>query len=588
MERRLTAILAADVVGYSRLMGQDEAGTLERLKCLRTELVQPKITERKGRIVKLMGDGLLAEFPSVVEAVQCAVDVQRGMNARELDITDDRRIRLRIGINLGDIIVEGSDIYGDGVNVAARLEALADPGTICVSGTVFDHVKAKVDLDFVDLGELEVKNIEQPIQVYRIAPNNGMDAKQAADGLMGSANALKLPEKPSIAVLPFDNMSGDPEQDYFADGIVEDIITELSRESDLFVIARNSSFAYKGQSPDIRQVARELGVRYVLEGSVRKAGKRVRLNAQLIDAKTGHHLWAERYDRTLEDVFAVQDELVNTIQNTLLQKVREIDIESVLNRAPKDMNAYDHALRAFGLLLRFTRNNNEDSIREARAALDLDPGYARAHMVLAWAYLYSIWSAWTDDAEGAIERGDEAAKKAIACDKNDFWGHAALGFVELCKHRHERALSALDRALALNPNSADVRTMRGMVLNFLGRPAEGLQEIETAIRHNPHHPDWYLIAIGRSYYMLGRYEDSIPHLERLVAATPELAVGRLLLVVVYTASGRLDAARAEISAYLKINPAVTIAQVRTMVPFQNQEELERYLDYLRQAGLPEQ
>jgi adenylate cyclase len=524
LERRLAAILAADVVGYSRLMGEDESGTLERLKALRRELVQPKITERKGRIVKLMGDGLLAEFPSVVEAVLCAVDVQRGMNERESEITDERRIRLRIGVNLGDIIVEGSDIYGDGVNVAARLEGLADPGSICVSGTVFDHVEAKVDLDFVDLGEQEVKNIEQPVQVYRITLNNGMGAKTTADALIGSATVLKLPDKPSIAVLPFDNMSGDPEQDYFTDGIVEDIITELSREPDLFVIARNSSFAYKGKSPDIREVARELGVRYVLEGSVRKTGNRIRLNAQLIKAETGHHVWAERYDRTLEDVFEVQDELTNTIQNTLLQKVRESGMDNAMSRAPKDMNAYDHMLRAFGLVLRFNRANNEEAIREAEAALDLDPSYARAHMVLAWAYLYTVWSAWTDDVEQAIERGYEAAQKAIAADRNDFWGHAALGFAELCLHHHERALSALDRALALNPNSADVRTMRGMVLNFLGRPEEGLKDIELAIRHNPHHPDWYLIGIGRANYMLGRYEEAIPHIERLVAATPELAV----------------------------------------------------------------
>jgi adenylate cyclase len=397
----------------------------------------------------------------------------------------------------------------------------------------------------------------------------------------------KLTDKPSIAVLPFDNMSGDPEQDYFADGIVEDIITELSREPDLFVIARNSSFAYKGQSPDIRKVARELGVRYVLEGSVRKAGNRIRLNAQLIEAETGHHVWAERYDRTLEDVFEVQDELTSTIQNTLLQKVRESDIDSALRRAPKDMNAYDHMWRAFGLFLRFNRANNEEAMREAQAALDLDPGYARAHMVLAWAYLYTVWSAWTDDVEQAIERGYEAAQKAIAADRNDFWGHAALGFAELCLHRHERALSALDRALALNPNSADVRTMRGTVLNFLGRPEEGLREVELAIRHNPHHPDWYLLGAGRAYYMLGRYEDAIPTLERLATAMPELTTGRLLLAAVYAAADRQAESEAEVSSVLKDNHTLTLAYMRATVPFQKQEDLDRYLDPLRQAGLPE-
>jgi adenylate cyclase len=573
VSRRLTTILAADVVGYSRLMAADEEGTLAALKAQRREVVEPKLAAYGGRIVKLMGDGVLMEFASVVDAVTYAVEVQREVARRNGGVPEDRRITYRVGLNIGDIIVDGDDIYGDGVNVAARLEGLAEPGGICLAQNVYDQVRSKVDLAFEDLGEKQVKNIPEAIRVYAVK----LDASAGA----GSGDTApdvarpKLPDKPSIAVLSFDNMSGDPEQDYFADGIVEDIITELSRESDLFVIARNSSFAYKGQSPDIRQVAHELGVRYVLEGSVRKAGNRIRLNAQLIDAKTGHHVWAERYDRTLEDVFEVQDELTNTIQNTLLQKVQESDIESALNRAPKDMNAYDHMLRAFGLLLRFNRANNEEAMREAEAALDLDPDYARAHMVLAWAHLYSVWSAWADDIEQAIERGYEAAQKAVAAGRNDFWGHAALGFAELCRHRHERALSALDRALALNPNSADVW------------PEEGLKDIELAIRHNPHHPDWYLIGIGRAYYMLGRYEEAIPHIERLVAATPELAVGRLLLVAVYVGSGRLDAARAEVSAYLKINPGLTIGQVRMIVPFQKEEDLERYLDLLRQAGLPE-
>ena len=388
MERRLAAILAADVVGFSRLMGEDEAGTLERLKSLRKELVQPNITARKGRVVKLMGDGLLAEFPSVVEAVHCAVDIQNGMNERELDETGNKRIRLRIGVNLGDIIVEGADIYGDGVNVAARLEGLAPPGGICVSGTVFDHVKGKVDLNFADLGAQQAKNIEQPVQVYRVVLDHEPEATEPESAPAQGAILLELPQKPSIAVLPFTNMGGDPEQEYFADGVAEDIITELSREQDLFVIARNSSFAYKGQSPDLRQVGRELGVRYLLEGSLRKAGGRIRLTAQLIEAASNRHIWAERYDRALEDVFAVQDELTSTIQNTLLQKVRETDIDRALARAPKDLDAYDHMLRAFGLLLKFDRQANRAAIQEAEAALARDPDYARAHMTLAWAYLY--------------------------------------------------------------------------------------------------------------------------------------------------------------------------------------------------------
>jgi adenylate cyclase len=586
LERRLAAILAADVVGYSRLMGENETETLDRLKSLRKELVQPRITEGRGRIVKLMGDGLLAEFASVVEAVQCAIDIQQAMAAREPGLPDERRIKLRIGINLGDVIVEGSDLYGDGVNVAARLEALAEPGGICVSRAVFDHVKGKVDLDFEDLGARQVKNIEDPVQVYKVLLGSEPETTGGLSAVLEDPAPGERP--PSIAVLPFTNMSGDPDQEYFADGIVEDIITELSREPDLFVIARNSTFAYKGRSPDLRRVARELGVRYVLEGSVRKAGNRVRLNAQLIEAASNRHLWAERYDRELEDIFAVQDELTQTIQNTLLQKVRETDIDRALARAPRDLNAYDHMLRAFGFLLKLDRESNREAIRDAEAALALDPNYARAHMTLAWAYLYQVWSAWTDDPARAMEQAAEAAEKAVVADCNDFWGYAALGFAELFRHRHERALAALDRAVELNPNGADVHMMRGQVLNLLGRPEEGLAEIELAIRHNPHYPSWYLQGICRAYYLLGRYEEAIPLAERLVTAAPDMALGRLLLIVIYVASGRIEAARAEMKTCLEYHPDLTAGKVAKIVPLQRETDLARYMDLLRQAGLPEE
>jgi adenylate cyclase len=583
--RRLTTILAADVVGYSRLMAADEAGTLEALKAQRRELVEPKLESRGGRIVKLMGDGVLMEFASVVDALSYAVEVQRAVAERNAEVPEARRIVYRIGLNIGDIMVDGEDIYGDGVNVAARLEGLAEPGGICLAQNVYDQVRSKLDLEFDDLGQQEVKNIPEPIRVYAVKLDGVADS--APEPEPQDKEVPKLPDRPSIAVLPFDNMSGDPEQDYFADGIVEDIITELSRDPDLFVIARNSSFAYKGQSPDIRQVARELGVRYVLEGSVRRAGNRIRLNAQLIEAETGHHVWAERYDRTLEDVFEVQDELTNTIQNRLVQKVRDTGIEGVLRRAPKDMNAYDHMLRGFGLLLRFNRANNEEAIREAQAALDLDPDYARAYNLLAWAHLYSVWSAWADDIEQALERGYEAAQKAVAADRNDFFCYGALGFAELCMHRNDHALAALDRAVALNPNSADVHALRGVALNYVGRPEDGLREVELAIRHNPYHPDWYLLGAGRAYYFLGRYEDAIHALERVKTALPELTTGRLMLAATYVAADRQAQAEAEVASILEDNPTVTLAYVRAMVPFQKEEDMERYLGLLRQAGLPE-
>jgi adenylate cyclase len=318
-------------------MGEDEGGTLERLKALRRELVEPKIAERKGRIVKLMGDGLLAEFPSVVEAVQCAVDIQQSMVRRESNLPIEQRLKLRVGINLGDVIVEGSDIYGDGVNVAARLEALADPGGICISGTVFDHVKSKVALKFEDLGEQQVKNIRQPVQVHRIVLESDADPNIA----LGNAATLELPDKPSIAVLPFDNMSGDPEQEYFSDGITEDIITELARFRSLFVIARNSSFSYKGASPNIQDVGRDLGVQYVVEGSVRKAGNRVRITAQLIEAASGTHVWAERYDRELDDIFAVQDEVVREITTAVPGQLDVEALARVRSRSERDLTAYE-------------------------------------------------------------------------------------------------------------------------------------------------------------------------------------------------------------------------------------------------------
>ncbi len=583
MERRLAAILAADVVGYSRLMGEDETGTLERLKSLRKELVQPKITERKGRVVKLMGDGLLAEFPSVVEAVKCAVEIQQSMIGREADLPDERRLRLRIGVNLGDIIVEGSDIYGDGVNVAARLEGLADPGGICVSGGVYDQVRDRVDAPFEDMGKQEVKNIDRPVQVWRWAT----DTPTAAPRSEKESEPLSLPDKPSIAVLPFDNMSGDPEQDYFADGLAEDIITELSREPDLFVIARNSSFVYKDKSKDIKEIGRDLGARYVLEGSVRKAGNRIRLTAQLMDAETNHHVWAERYDRSLEDIFEIQDELTSAIYSSLLKKLIDIGLERTIRRKPTDLDAYSYALRAFGLMYRMTRADNDAAFDAAEAALALDPHYSRAHSAMAWAHIYRVFLGQADDPKEALEKARVEARKAIEADRNDYWSYGALGGAEIWMGHHERALSALERAVALGPSSADMRALNAMVLNYLGRPEEGLADIELAVRLNPHHPDWYLVVWGRSLYLLGRHVDAVPVLQRLVDSGTELLPSYLLMIANYMAIGRSNEARDVVPALLEVSPDFTLAQVPQVAPFKKKEDLDRYLDLLRQAGLPE-
>jgi TolB-like protein/Tfp pilus assembly protein PilF len=444
--------------------------------------------------------------------------------------------------------------------------------------------------DFESLGEQMLKGFHQPVRAFtaKLQPGKAIPAPEvSATQQSAEPEGLQVPDKPSIAVLSFTNLSGDPEQEYFADGIVDDIITELAREPDLFVIARNSSFAYKGQSPDIRQIGRELGVRYVLEGSVRKVGNRIRLNAQLIEAETNHHIWAERYDCALEDVFELQDELTNTITNTLLQKVRDTGIERALRQAPRDLDAYDHVLRALGIFLRFDQAHTIETIRLVEAALAIDPDYARAHTLMAWAYLYSVASAWADDAEKALELGYQAAIKGVAADGEDYWGYTALGFAELFMHRPARALATVDRAVALNPNNADAHVVRGTVLNFLGRPEEGLAELELAMRHNPHYPDWYLTPIGRAYYLLGRYDEGIPYLERLVNVNPEFIPPRAILAASYMAAERSEEARAQVTELLQLNPTLTGTQLRTMVPFSKEEELDRYIDLLRQAGLPE-
>ncbi len=581
LPRKLAAILYADVAGYSRLTGDDEDATHRRLREY-LDLTSKAIEDHHGQVMHYAGDAVLAKFHAVVDALSSAIAVQNELKDRNQDLPDERKVQFRIGVNSGDVIEDRGDIYGDGVNVAARLESLADAGGICISESVRTAIGKKLPYGYEFMGEQQVKNIEEPLRAYRVL----LDSSKA-QVTPPAKSTLERPDKLSIAVLPFTNMSGDPEQEYFADGLADDIITELSREPDLFVIARNSSFAYKGQSNDIRQISKELGVHYVLEGSVRKSGNRIRLNAQLIEGETNHHVWAERYDRAMADVFEVQDELTNTIYNTLLQKVHDTSVQRTMGRAPQNMDAYDHTVRAWGRLMRLNATDIAETRREAEAALAIDPNYARAHMVLAWAHLYSIWSGLTEDAEAAIELGYQAARKAVSLDRADFWGHGALGFAELFMGHHERALASIDRAIALNPNSADAHAMRGVVLNYLGRAEEALPEMELAMRHNPHHPDWYLIGIGRSYYTLGRHDDAIPYLERLVNAGPEFVAGRVLLVANHMAAGRTDEARAEVTTILQTNPNLTLTQVRSMLPFSSEEYASQYLEQLRQAGVPE-
>ena len=505
MERRLAAILAADVVGYSRLMGEDETGTLERLKSLRRELVQPSIAKRKGRIVKLMGDGLLAEFPSVVEAVQCAVDIQEQMTAREAGVADERRIRLRIGVNLGDIILEGSDIYGDGVNVAARLETLAEPGGICASGTVFDHVKGKVEVSFEDLGQQEVKNIPDPVHVYRIL----LDGKKPA--MSAHAPGLELPDKPSIAVLPLDNMSHDPDQDFLGEGISEDIITALSKFRSLFVIARNSSFSFKGQQLEIREIGKRLGVRYVVEGSVRRVGNRVRITAQLIDAVEDKHIWAEHYDRELEDIFAVQDEVTLSIVQAIEPHLTSAEQQRALRKPPENLDAWENYQRGMWHLLTYQPTECESAISYLNRAVALDPGFARARACLGFAYGARVLHDISPDRDADIERALAAGREAAKIDEYEAFAYLTTARTRIFQGRHDEAIAATDRAIQVNPNFALAHMIRGHALWHAGKPQDAMEAIDTAIRASPHDPLMWVFFASKAIalVMLERFDEAI-------------------------------------------------------------------------------
>ena len=573
--------MSADVVGYSRLMGVDEDGTLAALRAHRAEMIDGKIAEHGGRIVKTMGDGLLLEFPSVVDATRCVIEVQQGMAARNQGINKDQRITFRIGVNLGDIIIEGEDILGDGVNIAARLQEISEPGGVAISGRVHDDVRDRLGAGFADTGEQSLKNIARPIQVWNWVPSTS-NAKVSK-----MANApLPLPEKPSIAVLPFDNMSGDPEQEYFADGITEDIITELSRYRSLMVIARNSTFAYKGKSVSIRLVGQELGVAYVLEGSIRKAGDRIRVTAQLIDAARGDHIWAERFDRRLEDIFAVQDEITQIVAGTIGPKIQAVGGDRVMNEDPARLNAYDLVLRALAHWHRFTKLDHEETRRLARAAIDIDPSYSRAYTVLAMNLMQSRNSGYLEDLEGSLKEGLIAAQKAVSLDDEDAHAHAALSSLCLFAERHEQAISECRRAVELNPNFAEARAYLANALGLAGQAEEALVELDTAMRLDPHYPPQYLMMLGRTHFVMGDYLAAIAPLERSIAISRGFTPSRTLLAACYWAAGREDEAKSHVVELLSENPILNQNYARAVTPFKDTKVRERFVDYLGKAGLP--
>ncbi|MDX1711393.1 MAG: adenylate/guanylate cyclase domain-containing protein [Rhodovibrionaceae bacterium] len=584
MERKLTTILAADVVGYSRLMGRDETGTLGALKALHNEVVAPLIGEHKGRIIKLMGDGLLAEFGSVVAAVGCAVAIQQGLRARNEGGDPERQILLRIGINLGDVIVQGRDIYGDGVNVASRLEALAEPGRICVSATVAEHVGTKLAVGFKDLGEQRVKNIDRPIHVYCVEPLG--EAPNVASPVKGNAT-LGLPDRPSIAVLPFDNMSGDSDQEYFADGMVEDIITGLARIKWLFVIARNSSFSYKGKSVNVKQVGREMGVRYVLEGSVRKAANRVRVTGQLIEAETGRHIWANRYDRTLEDIFTLQDELTMSVVAAVEPSLRQAEIERVKRKRPDNLDAYDQVLRAVPLVYPAMPDGAASALPLLLNALEEEPDYALAHGFAAWAneIVFARGGGREENRLGAIRH----AEKAIAHGRDDAVALSLGGFVMgLVAHDRETAREAFEAALAISPSCALTYNLGSVVSVLAGHGERAIEWGEKAVRLSPSDPmnyaPWFSITLG--HFQREDYEAASAAAYKTFQANPHWSSAHFLLAATHLKLGQEERARAAARRVLELEPGFTISGVCSS--FDIHPSLAAPLSQaLRQVGLPE-
>jgi adenylate cyclase len=581
MERRLAAILAADVVGYSRLIRADEEGTLDRLKALRNEMIDPKVAEHNGRIVKLMGDGMLAEFPSVVDAVRAAIEAQRSITEHNAGLPEEKRIEFRVGINLGDVVIDGDDIHGDGVNLAARLEGMAEPGGICVSGMVYEGVRDRIDILFEDMGEQKVKNIDRPVRMWRWAPFRGPTRAAAPP----EDTQLVLPDKPSIAVLPFDNMSGDPEQGYFADGIAEDIITTVSKLSDLFVIARNSSFTYRDKDMTAQQVSAELGVRYLLEGSVRKAGSRVRVTAQLVDGTTGGHLWAEHYDRDLADIFAVQDDVTQKIVSNLAIKLTRDEKRRLLRKAPDNVEAYDHYLRGDDLLWRLTRDTSVEARQLLQQAIDLDPQLTVAYVILSHSHLLDYVNRWSESPEASLEQAHQLALQAVALDEDDPGAHWELGLTYLWLRQHDQAIAEEQRALALNPNSSDGHAALGHAWTYAGRPQESIELLTTAMRLDPHYSNIWLHFLAEAYFGLARYEEAAATLIRSIYRNPDTDVSRVLLAACYGHLDRMEEAREQWQDALRKNPDYSLEHKRRVLPYKNPADFERIVEGLRKAGV---
>ena len=589
-KRKLAAILAADVVGFSRMTGADEDRTLARLRALRSDLIDPTISVHNGRVIKRTGDGALVEFRSVVDAVRCATEVQNAMVERNAGLPEDRRIVFRIGVHLGDVVEESDgDLMGDGVNIAARLEGVAQPGAICLSEDAFRQVRARLDLAVRDIGEVQLKNIAQPIRAYSLEVGVPAEAKSSTPTKPPAPEKtpveLTPPDKPSIAVLAFQNMSGDPEQEYFADGISEDIITALSKLSQLFVIARNSSFTFKGKNVHVREVGRELGVHYVLEGSVRKSGARVRITAQLIDATSGGHLWAERFDRDLTDIFAVQDDVTGQIVAALSLNLAQGDRQRLMAEHTDNMEAFDCFLRGRELWWRHAKEPNSQARDLLLRATELDPNFAPAYGWLAAAHVNGYVSGWTASPSQSLEMAYEAATRAIALAERYAPAYWALAMTNLWMRRYDDAICAAENSIALNPNFADGYHSLGVILHYVGRSEEALGCFERAVALDPLCPGMVLHFHGQAYYQLRRYEEAATVLKRRIFRFPETDASRVLLAACYGQMGRLEEARAEWREALRVNPDYSLEHRRKVLPYKNPADFESVVDGLRKAGL---
>ena len=622
VKRKLSAILSADVKGYSRLMGEDEEGTLRTLNVYK-EVMAGFLQQHRGRVVGTAGDSVLAEFPSVVDAVQCAVEIQKELKIRNHDLPENRRMEFRIGINLGDVIEEGEQIYGDGVNIAARVQSLADGGGICISRTAFDQVRNKLELGYEYLGEQTVKNIALPVRVYKVLMEPELAGKVTGErkprkwqttaiglvvGLLvvvaavvvwrlyfrpapsievasKEEMALSLPDKPSIAVLPFVNMSGDPKQEFLSDGITEDVITALSKVPMLFVIARNSTFTYKGKPVNVKQISEELGVQYILEGSVQRSDNRVRITAQLIDALTGHHIWAERYDRDLKDIFALQDEVTRNILTAMQVKITEGEQALHRDKGIRNLNCYLKLLEAKNYSNRFDIEGNNLARRMGEEALVMCPQSSSTYELLAITYLMDYWLGSGKSPQESIEKATELAQKAIALDDAYAQPHGLLSFLYSIKREHEKAIAEGKRAVALDPNGADVYAWYAMSLTFAERPEDAIPLLQKAIRLNPFGPAWYFFNLGSALSLAGRSEEAVSAHKKALQRSPDNLLAHVLLATTYSMMGREKEARAEAAEVLRINPNFSLDYFAKALPFKDQKVINKLMDALRKAGL---